>query len=44
MLHPRAKGSISFIAAAGNYNNDEVVLKTTFNGVSTDHTMIQVRQ
>jgi len=42
MLHPRAKGSISFIAAAGNYNNDEVVLKTTFNGVSTDHTMIQV--
>lgn len=43
MLHPRARGAVKWIAPAGEYTIDEVILKTEFNGKVTEHKMLQVR-
>ncbi|CAG5088142.1 Oidioi.mRNA.OKI2018_I69.PAR.g11747.t1.cds [Oikopleura dioica] len=41
MVEPKAKGEVTFIAPAGNYTNDETVLKLSFNGEETAFTMVQ---
>lgn len=43
MLHPRARGTVKWIAPAGEYTIVDPVLKTEFNGKETEHTMLQVR-
>jgi V-type H+-transporting ATPase subunit A len=42
MLHPKARGKVTWIAPAGSYTLNDVVLKTEFAGKVTDHTMLQV--
>ncbi|CAF1069258.1 unnamed protein product [Adineta steineri] len=42
MLHPKAKGTITYIAPEGNYTLDDVILETEFCGEKTKHTMLQV--
>merc|ERR1712127_797425 len=42
MVEPKAKGEVTFIAPAGQYTNDETVLKLFFNGQETAFTMVQV--
>merc|ERR1712127_1134928 len=42
MVEPKAKGEVTFIAPAGQYTNDETVLKLSFNGQETAFTMLQV--
>lgn len=39
MAKPGTMGTITFLAAAGSYTIDDVVLKTTFEGKETAHTM-----
>merc|ERR1712127_658709 len=41
MVEPKAKGEVTFIAPAGQYTNDETVLKLSFNGQETAFTMVQ---
>lgn len=43
MLHPRARGTVKWIAPAGEYTIVDTVLKTEFNGKETEHSMLQVR-
>lgn len=42
IVGPRAKGTVRYIAPAGNYHVDDVVLETEFDGEVTKHTMLQV--
>eukprot|EP00112_Aurelia_sp_Birch-Aquarium-sp1_P015141 Seg3329.1 transcript_id=Seg3329.1/GoldUCD/mRNA.D3Y31 product="V-type proton ATPase catalytic subunit A" protein_id=Seg3329.1/GoldUCD/D3Y31 len=42
MLHPRARGTVTYIAEPGNHNLDDVILETEFEGEKTKHTMLQV--
>uniref|UniRef100_A0A5S6QIR5 H(+)-transporting two-sector ATPase n=1 Tax=Trichuris muris TaxID=70415 RepID=A0A5S6QIR5_TRIMR len=42
MLPPRACGTISYIAPAGNYRVDDVVLEAEFAGEKSKYTMVQV--
>jgi len=42
MLHPKARGKITWIAEAGEYTLNDVILKTEFAGKVTEHTMVQV--
>ncbi|CAF1401220.1 unnamed protein product [Adineta ricciae] len=42
MLHPKARGTITYIAPEGNYTLEDVVLETEFDGTKTKHTMLQV--
>ncbi|KAG9511029.1 V-type proton ATPase catalytic subunit A, partial [Fragariocoptes setiger] len=42
MLPPRAKGTVTFIAEPGNYDLDDVVLETEFDGEKSKYTMLQV--
>ena len=42
MLPPKAAGTIKYIAPAGNYTINDVVLETEFEGETTKHTMVQV--
>ncbi|KAH8418762.1 hypothetical protein KR222_001365 [Zaprionus bogoriensis] len=42
IVAPRAKGTVRYIAPAGNYNLEDVVLETEFDGEITKHTMLQV--
>jgi V-type H+-transporting ATPase subunit A len=42
MMHPRGKGVIAYIAPAGDYTLEDVVLETTFQGTKSEHTMMQV--
>ncbi|CAF2331794.1 unnamed protein product [Rotaria sp. Silwood2] len=42
MLHPKSKGTITYIAPEGNYTLDDVVLETEFDGEKTKHTMLQI--
>lgn len=42
MLEPKAAGTITYIAGAGDYTIDDVVLETEFDGEKTKHTMKQV--
>ncbi len=41
MVHPRAMGQITHIAAEGDYTITETILETEFNGKKTKHTMMQ---
>merc|ERR1711953_717171 len=40
MVPPKAKGEVTFIAPAGHYTNDEIVLKLDFGGIKSEHTMV----
>ena len=42
MLHPEAKGTVSFIAPPGNYTIDEEILALEFDGQTTKYKMYQV--
>ncbi|KAJ4431694.1 hypothetical protein ANN_20296 [Periplaneta americana] len=42
LLPPRAKGTVTYIAAPGNYTVDDVVLETEFDGERSKYTMLQV--
>eukprot|EP00730_Choanoeca_flexa_P016108 TRINITY_DN7547_c0_g1_i2.p1 TRINITY_DN7547_c0_g1~~TRINITY_DN7547_c0_g1_i2.p1 ORF type:complete len:340 (+),score=50.32 TRINITY_DN7547_c0_g1_i2:47-1021(+) len=42
MLHPRARGTVTWMAPAGEYSIDETILKTEFQGKETEHAMLQV--
>lgn len=42
ILPPKAKGTITYIAAPGNYTVDDIVLETEFDGERTKYTMLQV--
>ncbi|XP_046596633.1 V-type proton ATPase catalytic subunit A-like [Neodiprion lecontei] len=42
LLHPKARGTLTYIAPPGRYAVDEVILETEFDGQLTGHTMIQL--
>ncbi|CAF4285235.1 unnamed protein product [Rotaria sp. Silwood2] len=42
MLHPKAKGTVTYIAPEGNYTLEDVILETEFNGEKSEHTMLQI--
>ncbi|XP_028401256.1 V-type proton ATPase catalytic subunit A-like [Dendronephthya gigantea] len=42
MLHPKERGTITFIASPGSYTLNDVVLKTEFDGEEKEHTMLQI--
>ncbi|KAJ2160120.1 H(+)-transporting V1 sector ATPase subunit A [Coemansia sp. RSA 552] len=42
MLAPNARGTITYIAPAGKYTVEDVILETEFEGVKSEHTMMQV--
>ncbi|KAI0225650.1 V-type proton ATPase catalytic subunit A [Lamellibrachia satsuma] len=42
MLPPKSKGTVTYIAEAGNYDITEVILETEFDGQKTEYTMMQV--
>jgi len=42
MLPPRACGTITYIAPAGNYTVTDVILETEFAGEKSQHTMLQI--
>uniref|UniRef100_A0A8C2HHE6 H(+)-transporting two-sector ATPase n=1 Tax=Cyprinus carpio TaxID=7962 RepID=A0A8C2HHE6_CYPCA len=42
MLPPRSRGTVTYVAPAGNYNVSDVVLELEFEGVKERYTMVQV--
>ncbi|XP_071841878.1 V-type proton ATPase catalytic subunit A-like [Apostichopus japonicus] len=42
MLPPKSRGTVTWIAPAGHYDNTDIVLETEFDGEKTKHTMVQV--
>ncbi|CAF4952821.1 unnamed protein product, partial [Rotaria sp. Silwood1] len=42
MLHPKVKGTVTYIALEGNYALEDVILETEFNGEKREHTMLQI--
>jgi len=42
MLPPRAKGTVTYIAEPGNYDLNETVLETEFDGEKSKYTMLQI--
>ncbi|XP_065645097.1 V-type proton ATPase catalytic subunit A isoform X3 [Hydra vulgaris] len=42
MLAPKERGTVRYIAPAGNYSVEDVILETEFEGEITKHTMLQV--
>ncbi|XP_061395679.1 V-type proton ATPase catalytic subunit A-like [Musca vetustissima] len=42
MLHPRAKGRVTYVAPAGNYTIVDEILETEYEDVKTKHKMLQV--
>jgi len=42
MLPPKARGTVTYIAESGNYDTNDVVLETDFDGEKTKYTMMQV--
>jgi V-type H+-transporting ATPase subunit A len=42
MLPPKAKGTVTYIAPAGNYKVDDVLLETEFQGEKQKFSMLQV--
>jgi len=42
MLHPRAHGTVTWMAPAGEYGIAETIMKTDFQGTETEHAMLQV--
>jgi V-type H+-transporting ATPase subunit A len=42
MLPPKARGAVTYLAPPGNYTVKDVILETEFDGVKSQHTLIQV--
>ncbi|CAG2180029.1 unnamed protein product, partial [Oppiella nova] len=42
ILPPKAKGTVTFIAEPGNYDLNDVILETEFDGEKSQYTMLQV--
>ena len=42
MLPPKARGSVTYLAPPGNYTVKDVILETEFDGVKSQHTLVQV--
>lgn len=42
MVRPGSMGTVTYVAPPGDYNLDEVVLETEFQGKTTKHTMVQL--
>merc|ERR1711887_261994 len=42
MVPPKAKGEVTFIAPAGHYTNNDIVLEIEFEGKKTKYPMLQV--
>jgi len=42
MLPPKARGTVTYLAPPGNYTIKDVVLETEFDGVKSQHTLVQV--
>lgn len=42
MLPPRARGTVTFVAGEGQYDANDVLLETEFEGERQKHTMLQV--
>lgn len=42
LMNPRAMGTITYLAEKGSYKVDDVVCETEFEGVKTEHTMMQL--
>ncbi|XP_014096915.1 V-type proton ATPase catalytic subunit A [Bactrocera oleae] len=42
IVGPRCKGTVRYMAPAGNYTVEDVILETEFDGEITKHTMLQV--
>ncbi|PAA54597.1 hypothetical protein BOX15_Mlig010385g1 [Macrostomum lignano] len=42
MMHPKARGTVAYIAPPGQYTVEDVVLETEFDGIREKHTMLQV--
>mmetsp|Transcript_25498 Transcript_25498/g.76868 ORF Transcript_25498/g.76868 Transcript_25498/m.76868 type:complete len:617 (+) Transcript_25498:35-1885(+) len=42
MVHPRASGKVTWIAAAGEYTITDTIMKTEFGGKTMEHRMLQV--
>ncbi len=42
MLNPKARGTVTYIAEPGNYNIEDTVLETEFEGVKTKHSLLQI--
>lgn len=42
LVPPRAKGTIKYIAPAGNYTVDDIILETEFDGEVNKYSMLQV--
>merc|ERR1711937_429209 len=40
MVPPKAKGEVTFIAPAGHYTNNDIVLELDFGGEKSKHTMV----
>lgn len=40
MVHPRAKGRVTYIAPPGNYNLTDKILSLELDGKTTDYTMV----
>jgi V-type H+-transporting ATPase subunit A len=42
MLPPRAKGTVTWVAPAGNYKVDDILLETEFQGEKNKYSMLQI--
>lgn len=42
MLPPRARGTVTWVAAAGHYTVTDKILEMEFDGEKTSYTMLQV--
>lgn len=42
MLNPKARGTVTYVAEPGNYNIEDIVLETEFEGVKTKHSLMQI--
>jgi V-type H+-transporting ATPase subunit A len=42
MVPPKARGTVSFIAPAGSYNLEDIVLELEFSGKKVSYTMMQI--
>ena len=41
MVHPKAKGRVTYIANQGHYNLNDTILELEHDGKKTKHTMVQ---
>jgi len=42
MLHPKSMGTVTYIAPPGQYSLKDTVLETEFDGIKTEHSMMQI--